>query len=624
MTRAPGTTGDRPRRRRAAVVVAPLLVLLAGLGLTTAGALAVRADGREAAHRASQQLATEEAADLAETVEQYGLAMRSLAEGVGAQPAVSDRVFQALAAPLDALPGVASLLYTVPVEPGEDEVAAAQERLRRQLGTALTLQPRDTELGEHRFVVSFRAVDTGGTALGADAAALPQVAAAATRARDTGSVTVSGAYVLLSDRSLPAELQQLSVVVIAPVVAGDDQADAGAFRGWVSAAFRTGAVLDGSTSRRTAGDARLRLWDVTDGPVELGAVDPSGPLDERSTTTAPLLAADRTWQLEVTPTRTMAVQASWMKPGRAATAGTLASLLLAGLTLSVTAGRARAENRVAEATDTLAAEVADRRTGEERLRTREAELSAYSTVVADRLRLPLAHLAEMSERAAARPWACEEDRQAHLADVARRLDAARRLVDDLLLYARAGELVLAARAVDLGSLATAVCAERLAAVQHLPEEQRPRFDVQPLPEVVGDPGLLRQLLTRLVDNAVVHAPPGQSASVRVSADLTGARFRGEEWRVEVRDRGLGVPPDRRGRVFEPFAGEDGDVLLESNHLSLALCRRVARRLGGELGLSDDPRGGSVFWFTLPVRSTAGVPAAGAVEPGGGAPALAAR
>lgn len=52
--------------------------------------------------------------------------------------------------------------------------------------------------------------------------------------------------------------------------------------------------------------------------------------------------------------------------------------------------------------------------------------------------------------------------------------------------------------------------------------------------------------------------------------------------------------------------------LGGNHLSLALCRRIALRLGGDIGLDDDPRGGSVFWFTLPVRSTQGMTVAPSV------------
>ncbi|WP_432544458.1 ATP-binding protein [Kineococcus sp. SYSU DK002] len=619
-----GTSGSRRRllAHRAAVLGLPLALLGAGIGSSAVVSHVLERSGTEHARVAADELAAGEATALGEAVRSYTSTLESLAAVVGNQPALTDDQFQDLTATMTSLPGVANLSYTVPVADDPQAVARAQQDLRAQLGTQLTLKPQPVTIGEHRFVVSYRAVDAVGSSLGADAAAVPQIAAAATAARDTGRVAVTAPYVLIADRSLPVEEQQQSVLFVAPVVGGPGQADKGAFRGWVSAAFRTGTVLESTAERPSALGAELTLWDTTDAadPKELTVVDPEAALAEHSTG-ADVIAASRRWRLQVTPTARAHAEEVGQGPVVAFAAGGAASLLLAALLFSVTAGRERARRKVEQATLDLAAEVASRRRSEEALRTRESELGAYTTVVADRLRLPLSRLSALADAARETESWTSADWHERLDAVDRRLDRARRLVDDLLLYAQVSEMALSERAVDLFATGTLVADEQEALSAHLPEELQPRIEVGPLPEVVGEPWLLHQLLARLVDNAVVHAPAGQPAVVTLGAELTGSRFRGEVWRIEVRDRGLGVPSDRRASVFEPFAGEAADVELGGNHLSLALCRRIALRLGGDIGLEDDPRGGSVFWFTLPVRSTAGVPVA-AAAPAPPVPALA--
>lgn len=625
-TRADGygvttSAGARTSRRRllshrAAVLGLPLALLGAGIGTSALVSVQLERSGDQHADQEVRDLAEAEAAALGDAVGTYSSTLQSLATTVGDQPALTEKQFQDLTSTMTSLPGVANLAWSVPVADDPAAVAAAQEQLRSQLGTRLTLQPRPTTIGEHRFVASYRAVDTSGTSLGADAASVPQIVQAATSARQTGRVTVTAPYVLIADRGLPPDQQQQSVLFTAPVVGGPGQADEGVFRGWVSASFRTGTVLDSTADRSSPLRTRLSLQDTTDTghPLPLAVIDPGAALVDHSAH-VDVIAGTRRWRLEVTPT----VQAHAAEVGQGQVvsfaAGSAASVLLSALVFSVTAGRGRARRQVEQATADLAAEVASRRLSEEALRTRESELGAYTTVVADRLRLPLSGLSRLAEAARETESWTAADWQQRLDRVDRRLDRARRLVDDLLLYAQVSEMALTERVVDLFATGTLLADEQEALTAHLPEALRPRIEVGPLPEVVGEPWLLHQLLGRLVDNAVVHAPDGQPAVVTLKAELTGSRFRGEVWRIEVRDRGLGVPSERRTSVFEPFAGEAADVELGSNHLSLALCRRIALRLGGDIGLEDDPRGGSVFWFTLPVRSTAGVlSAAGPVAP----------
>lgn len=119
--------------------------------------------------------------------------------------------------------------------------------------------------------------------------------------------------------------------------------------------------------------------------------------------------------------------------------------------------------------------------------------------------------------------------------------------------------------------------------------------------VMGDPDRLEQVLTNLVSNAIKFSPPG--ASVYVTTAQKGGKVR-----VEVNDRGAGVPEEFRPRIFSKFAMADGsDARLRGGTgLGLAIVREIIAYHGGTTGFTDRDGGGSTFWFELPLLSDASV------------------
>jgi PAS domain S-box-containing protein len=125
--------------------------------------------------------------------------------------------------------------------------------------------------------------------------------------------------------------------------------------------------------------------------------------------------------------------------------------------------------------------------------------------------------------------------------------------------------------------------------------------------VLGDEGRLRQLLVKLVGNAVKCTETGEVA-VNVLPDKGGgapARVR-----FEVRDTGIGVPEGARARIFEPF--EPFEPAAPSScsgqggvGLGLALAKRLVQAMDGKIGFESRPGKGSTFWFTLPFEPVAG-------------------
>jgi signal transduction histidine kinase len=102
-----------------------------------------------------------------------------------------------------------------------------------------------------------------------------------------------------------------------------------------------------------------------------------------------------------------------------------------------------------------------------------------------------------------------------------------------------------------------------------------------------------------LSNAIKYTPPGGHVHVSI-VDSRRAADRARVG-VEVRDTGPGIPPDLHEKVFEEFfrVRDTGVSVGNGNGLGLAISRRIARLLGGDVTLADADGGGAVFtlWFT---------------------------
>ena len=153
----------------------------------------------------------------------------------------------------------------------------------------------------------------------------------------------------------------------------------------------------------------------------------------------------------------------------------------------------------------------------------------------------------------------------------------RRLVGDLLLLARADAGREAPRSpVDLAAVAREAAAEAGALSPGHPCRSTP-----PTRSCVAGRGDdLHRLAGNLVENALIHTPAGTPVTVSV-------RREGGSAVLEVADRGPGVPPAIRERVFERFARGGGDAAPSGGSgLGLAIVRAVADAHGGSVELGD--------------------------------------
>jgi signal transduction histidine kinase len=110
--------------------------------------------------------------------------------------------------------------------------------------------------------------------------------------------------------------------------------------------------------------------------------------------------------------------------------------------------------------------------------------------------------------------------------------------------------------------------------------------LKPPAVVEADREMLRQALFNLVANAVQFAGEGETVEISVQNGQDGG------FRIEVADRGPGVPPDKVDSLFTPYF----TTRSSGTGLGLAITKRIAAAHGWQLGYRERPAGGSIFWL----------------------------
>jgi len=235
---------------------------------------------------------------------------------------------------------------------------------------------------------------------------------------------------------------------------------------------------------------------------------------------------------------------------------------------------------------------------EERVRERTAqlqisndELESFAYSVAHDLRAPLRHIVGFTtllrERAA-------DSLDEHARDYTRTIhDSALgmgRLIDDLLLLAHAGRVELQKKIVPLDQIVE----QARAVLLHETEGRDIHWDIEPLPAVHGDPGLLRQVFINLIGNALKFTRSRPQTEIQIGCYTDAGRHV-----IYIRDNGVGFDMHYVGKLFRAFQRLHNAPEFEGNGIGLALVQRIIFRHGGQVCAESKPDTGTVFYFTLP-------------------------
>lgn len=120
------------------------------------------------------------------------------------------------------------------------------------------------------------------------------------------------------------------------------------------------------------------------------------------------------------------------------------------------------------------------------------------------------------------------------------------------------------------------------------------FAVEPLGEALGQSGLLEQVFTHLLRNAVKFVPAGVRPQVSVMAKHEHDRV----W-IGVKDNGIGIPPAYHERIFGVFSRLHPEANYPGNGLGLNTVAKILKRLNGAVRVESDGVSGSIFWVELP-------------------------
>jgi len=258
----------------------------------------------------------------------------------------------------------------------------------------------------------------------------------------------------------------------------------------------------------------------------------------------------------------------------------------------------------------LAAEVAERRRAELKLRDVDRRKNEFLATLAHELRNPLApieHATEILARAGDGELGRARFAEARMV-IERQVTHLVRLIDDLLDVSRIshGKVGLRPERVSFDS----VLERALEAVRPLFLGRQHAFEVvQPEAPVflLGDPVRLAQILTNLLSNAARYTEPG--GSIRLEAACEGGTVA-----IRVVDTGIGIPESALSDIFEMFSqiAEPPAAVRGGLGIGLALAKQLTELHGGSLSAaSEGPGRGSTFTLRLPVD--AGVARPSAVE-----------
>ena len=171
------------------------------------------------------------------------------------------------------------------------------------------------------------------------------------------------------------------------------------------------------------------------------------------------------------------------------------------------------------------------------------------------------------------------------------------LVDNLLesVSIEAGRFRIRRRATDIGVLV----AEAAALMKPLLERRNQKLITslpEHLPQLSVDPMRLTQVLVNLLSNASKYGPMDEP--IELSLCLQGEQL----LKISVSDRGAGIPAEDKENIFRRFVRlEEKDNTQYGVGLGLSVVKTIVESHAGTVGMEERPGGGSIFWFTIPLK-----------------------
>ena len=165
-----------------------------------------------------------------------------------------------------------------------------------------------------------------------------------------------------------------------------------------------------------------------------------------------------------------------------------------------------------------------------------------------------------------------------------------RLIDDLLAFSRLSRKQLEASPVNMSELASDVFQQLKPALDH----QQIHFNLAPLPDITGDPALIRQVFVNLFSNALKYSQPRPQTVIEVNG-----RCQNGDCVYSVKDNGVGFDMTYAPKLFGVFQRLHSVEEFEGTGVGLAIVQRIVHRHGGRVWAEGKVNEGATFYFSLP-------------------------
>jgi len=254
--------------------------------------------------------------------------------------------------------------------------------------------------------------------------------------------------------------------------------------------------------------------------------------------------------------------------------------------LKAKAARAALEGQVREQSEALESTT-------QTARQTSQDLDAMAQSVARDLRAPLRAITGFADIVRRRyAGATDPEAARYVEHIVAAADQMSSLIEDLGAYTKLSAVTVRRQPLELESIVNDAIESLAGPIR---ESCATVTIARPLPTVVGEKTLLRQIVFNLIDNAIKFTRPGETPAIEISAEP------GHQGIVTlcVRDHGIGIPPEYQAKLFRPFQRLHTQAEYPGAGLGLASVKRAASMMGGSVEVHSAPGQGSTFRVLLP-------------------------